>query len=107
MLGFTFKENCPDIRNTRVVDVVEGLERYGCEVDVYDPWASSEEAVKEYGVCLKKDLMDDSYDAVVVCVAHEEFVKMGADAMRALCKRSHVIYDVKHILKAKDVDIRL
>jgi len=107
VLGFTFKENCPDIRNTRVVDVVEGLKADGCDVDVYDPWVSNEEAVAEYGVCLKQELVNHTYDAVVICVAHDDFVAMGEEALRDLCKPTHVIYDVKHIFPAERSDLRL
>jgi UDP-N-acetyl-D-galactosamine dehydrogenase len=96
VMGLTFKENCPDLRNSRVVDVIEGLKDYHAEVDVYDPWVSQEAAQEEYGLTVLNDLPKEAtYDAVVLAVAHRQFQLMGADDVRALCKKGGVFYDVK------------
>ncbi|MCU7796123.1 MAG: Vi polysaccharide biosynthesis UDP-N-acetylglucosamine C-6 dehydrogenase TviB [Candidatus Thiodiazotropha sp. (ex Myrtea spinifera)] len=107
VMGLTFKENCPDLRNTRVVDIVAELEDYGASVDVYDPWVSVEEAEHEYGIAPVKSLENNTYDAVILAVAHEEFVEMGAEKIRALCKPEGILYDVKNILPKESVDGRL
>jgi len=107
VMGLTFKENCPDLRNTRVVDIVAELEDYGASVDVYDPWVSPDEAEHEYGIRPIEGLQENQYDAVIVAVAHEEFVAMGAEKIRALCKPEGVLYDVKNILPKAAVDGRL
>ncbi|MET0090505.1 MAG: Vi polysaccharide biosynthesis UDP-N-acetylglucosamine C-6 dehydrogenase TviB [Candidatus Thiodiazotropha sp.] len=107
VLGLTFKENCPDLRNTRVVDIVKEFEDYGAQVDVYDPWVNPDEAEHEYGLRPIGALQDGAYDAVIIAVAHREFVAMGSEKIRALCKPDGVLYDVKHILPSKDVDARL
>ncbi|MCU7915238.1 MAG: Vi polysaccharide biosynthesis UDP-N-acetylglucosamine C-6 dehydrogenase TviB [Candidatus Thiodiazotropha sp. (ex Gloverina cf. vestifex)] len=107
VMGLTFKENCPDLRNTRVVDIVAELEDYGASVDVYDPWVSAEEAEHEYGIAPVKSFENNTYDAVILAVAHEEFVEMGAEKIRALCKPEGILYDVKNILPKESVDGRL
>lgn len=107
MMGLTFKENCPDLRNTRVVDVVEELRGYGIEVDVHDPWADPAEATHEYGLALTQAPAAGSYDGIVLAVAHQEFAAMGADAIRALGKADHVLYDLKYILPIDASDLRL
>jgi len=107
LLGFTFKENCPDVRNTRVIDIVEEFANYHANVDVYDPWVDPEEAKEEYGISLINELKDDNYDAIVVAVAHKEFVSMGTDKIRSLGKQKHILFDVKHIFPKQDVDARL
>ena len=108
VLGLTFKENCPDVRNTKVVDVVRELERYGANVDVVDPWANAAEAQHEYGLKPAKAVRKGAkYDAVVLAVAHEEFKAMGAAALRKLGKKNHVLYDIKHLLPANETDGRL
>ncbi len=107
MLGLTFKENCPDLRNTRVVDVIAALKDFGVEVDVYDPWVDADEARHEYGLELATELQPDSYDGIVVAVAHDEFRTMGAEGLRALGKREHVLYDLKYLLSAHESDLRL
>jgi UDP-N-acetyl-D-glucosamine/UDP-N-acetyl-D-galactosamine dehydrogenase len=106
ILGLTFKENCPDIRNTRVVDIIEELREYEAQVDVYDPWASSEEVEAEYGVGLIDTPQPGTYDAVVIAVAHEQFVALG-DGIRAFGKSEHVVYDLKYVLPASGSDLRL
>jgi UDP-N-acetyl-D-galactosamine dehydrogenase len=107
VLGLTFKENCPDVRNTRVVDIVRELDTYGAQVDVYDPWVVAEEATHEYGITPVPDLQNGAYDAIVLAVAHEEFRRMGARKIHALGKPSHVLYDVKNVFKSDEVDGRL
>jgi len=107
VLGLTFKENCPDIRNSKVVDVIRELQKYGASVDVYDPWADSAQAKHEYGLRLVRSLARRSYDVVVVAVAHRQFRELGAKALRALCRRTHVLYDVKYLFGAGEVDGRL
>jgi UDP-N-acetyl-D-glucosamine/UDP-N-acetyl-D-galactosamine dehydrogenase len=107
VLGATFKENCPDVRNSKVVDVVRELEKHGARVDLHDPWASGAELRHEYGLRLVHKLRAASYDVAVVAVAHREFREMGASGVRRLCRRKHVIYDIKHVFPADAVDGRL
>ena len=107
ILGFTFKENCPDVRNTRVIDIVQEFDSYHANVDVYDPWVDPEEAKEEYGVTPINELQKGTYDAIIVAVAHQEFVKMGIDAIRTLGKDQHILFDVKHVFPKQDVDARL
>jgi UDP-N-acetyl-D-galactosamine dehydrogenase len=107
VMGLAFKENCPDLRNTRVVDIVAELKDYNCEVDVYDPWASAEEAVHEYGITPIPLPNNCSYDAVVIAVAHRQFRDMGAKAIRELGKPNSVLYDLKYVMSPKDSDLRL
>ena len=107
VMGLTFKENCPDLRNTRVVDIISELEDYNCKVDVYDPWASLEDAKHEYGVEPIQELSTGTYDAVIVAVAHNQFKEMGAKSIRALCKESGVLYDLKYVLTSNETDLRL
>jgi UDP-N-acetyl-D-galactosamine dehydrogenase len=107
LLGITFKENCPDIRNSKVADVVRELVKQGALVEVYDPWASATECRHEYGLTLVRQLKSSRYDAVVVAVAHREFRELGARGVRRLCRRKHVLYDIKHVFPAAAVDGRL
>lgn len=107
VMGLTFKENCPDLRNTRVIDVVEELELSNAIVDVYDPWVDPEEAEYEYGVKLVKEPGAGVYDAIVLTVAHQLFSELGVDGIRAFGKTGCVLYDVKHVLPASEVDGRL
>jgi UDP-N-acetyl-D-glucosamine/UDP-N-acetyl-D-galactosamine dehydrogenase len=107
VLGMTFKENCPDIRNSKVIDVVRELEKYGAAVDIYDPWADGQECRHEYGVWPIKTLKPKHYDVAVIAVAHREFRDMGAEGVRRLCRKTHVLYDIKHVFRAADVDGRL
>jgi UDP-N-acetyl-D-glucosamine/UDP-N-acetyl-D-galactosamine dehydrogenase len=107
IMGLTFKENCPDLRNTRVVDIVHELGEYGLAVDVYDPWVSKEEARDEY----KLDPIDrpqaGAYDAIILAVAHREFAQLGAATLRSYGKTEHILYDLKYILTADASDLRL
>lgn len=107
IMGLTFKENCPDLRNTRVIDIIKELQNYNAKVHVYDPWADSAEAQHEYGLELISAPQTGSYDAIILCVGHDKFRAMGADAIRALGKPQHVLFDVKHILPKNAVDARL
>ena len=107
VMGLAFKENCPDLRNTRVVDIVAELQDYNCQVDVYDPWASAEEAQHEYGITPVAQPQPGTYDAIIVAVAHHQFKSMGAAAIRALGKPNHVLYDLKYLLSAEESDLRL
>lgn len=108
VLGLTFKENCPDLRNTRVVDIVKELAEYHANVDIFDPWADAEEARHEYGYQLLPALpTDKKYDAVILTVGHQQFRQLGAEGVKALCKPNHVIYDVKYVLPKEAVDARL
>ena len=107
VMGLTFKENCPDLRNTRVVDIVAELKEYNCEVDVYDPWVTAEESVHEYGISPISTLNPATYDGIILAVSHNEFRDMGAKGIRALGKSVHVLYDLKYVLAAEAVDLRL
>ncbi len=107
ILGLTFKENCPDLRNTRVVDIVRELGDYRVSVDIYDPWADGAEAEHEYGLSLVDAPAQGGYDGIIVAVAHHQFREMGAKAIRALGKSEHVLYDLKYVLPSADVDLRL
>ncbi|MGI9218120.1 MAG: Vi polysaccharide biosynthesis UDP-N-acetylglucosamine C-6 dehydrogenase TviB [Hydrogenophaga sp.] len=107
VMGLTFKENCPDLRNTRVVDIVRELSEYDVQADVYDPWVSTEAAQHEYGITPVQQPAAGAYDAIIVAVAHREFKAMGAGAIRALGKTQHVLFDLKYILPAQDSDLRL
>jgi len=107
VMGLTFKENCPDLRNTRVVDILKELDEYNMDVDVYDPWVDVQEAQHEYGVTPVKQVQQGIYDGIILAVSHKEFVEMGAAAIRALGKPEHVLYDLKYVLTAEEADIRL
>jgi UDP-N-acetyl-D-galactosamine dehydrogenase len=107
VMGLTFKENCPDLRNTRVVDIVKELADYDVQADVFDPWADVAEAQHEYGITPVQLPEAGAYDAIIISVAHHQFKTMGAAAIRALGKPDHVLYDLKHLLPAVDSDIRL
>ena len=107
VLGLTFKENCPDLRNSKVVDVVREIEKYGARVDVWDPWVSRVEARHEYGITPLRNPKRGQYDAIVAAVAHREFKELGAKAIRRLGRRNHVLYDIKYVFDKDDVDARL
>ena len=107
VLGLSFKENCPDIRNTKVIDIVTELKEYQIDVDVYDPWVDVQEAEHEYSIRPVQSVSNNSYDAIILAVAHEQFKQMGATQIRALGKQAHVLYDLKYVLDAKEADIRL
>ncbi len=107
IMGLTFKENCPDLRNTRVVDLVEEFEGFNCNVDVYDPWVDKDEALHEYGIKPIDQPVDGKYDAILLAVAHDEFKKLLLDQIKDFGKDNHVLYDIKYLLDANEVDGRL
>ncbi len=100
ILGLTFKENCPDLRNTRVVDIIGELESYGANIEVFDPWADQKEAERLYGVTMIENLPVNHYDGVVLAVAHKEFADLTKDDFTKMCRQLSVVYDVKHSLPA-------
>ena len=102
-----FKENCPDVRNTKVVDLVRELELYRCRVSVHDPWVNAEEAHDEYGITLVEGPDAGGYDAVVLAVAHRDFVELGAAGVKRFGAPNHVVYDIKSVLPKDQVDARL
>jgi len=107
VMGLTFKENCPDLRNTKVVDIVRELADYNIEVDVYDPWVSVEEAQHEYGITPITEPAVNTYDGIILAVAHNEFRALGAENIRKHGKAEHVLYDLKYLLSAAETDLRL
>jgi UDP-N-acetyl-D-galactosamine dehydrogenase len=107
VMGLAFKENCPDLRNTRVVDIVSELGEYNIAVDVYDPWVSSAEAWHEYGITPMTEPAIETYDGIVLAVAHDEFRELGAKNIRRYGKARHVLYDLKYLLSAEESDLRL
>ena len=107
ILGLAFKENCPDLRNTRVIDIINTLESYHADVDVYDPWVDPVEAQQEYRIDLQTALKDNTYDAVILAVSHKTFSDLGVDAIRKLGKAEHVLYDIKSLFPKEQVDGRL
>ncbi len=107
VMGLAFKENCPDLRNTRIVDIVRELREFNVVPDVYDPWVDAGEAKHEYGFATVAEPDAGAYDAIVLAVAHDEFKAMGAEKIRALGKPTHVLYDLKYILPADATDLRL
>lgn len=107
LMGLAFKENCPDLRNTRIVDIVNELAEYNIAVDVYDPWVSKEEAEEEYGICPIAAPDESAYDGVILAVAHEEFRQAGVAKIRSYGKTKHVLYDLKYLLTAEESDLRL
>ncbi|WMD20100.1 Vi polysaccharide biosynthesis UDP-N-acetylglucosamine C-6 dehydrogenase TviB [Achromobacter seleniivolatilans] len=107
VMGLAFKENCPDLRNTRIVDIVRELGDYNVDVDVYDPWVDAEEAVHEYGLTPIAKPEEGKYDAVILAVAHNQFKAMGAEGIRKLGKAQHILYDLKYVLSSAESDLRL
>ncbi len=107
LLGLAFKENCPDVRNTKVVDIVRELGSYGLSVDVHDPWCDAAEAKQEYDIDLVAEPAAGAYDVVIMAVAHDQFRALGADGIRRLCRDTAVVYDIKYVLPADEVDDRL
>ena len=107
VMGLTFKENCPDLRNTRVVDVIEELEDCGIEVDVYDPWVKSSEAEHQYGIKTIDKSELTRYEGIILAVAHDEFINMGVDGIRKLGADKHVLYDLKYTIPSNESDLRL
>jgi len=107
VMGLTFKENCPDLRNTRVVDIVRELRDYNVQVDVYDPWVDANEAKHEYNIELIQEPLVGHYDAIILAVAHHQFRALGPERIRQFGKPNAVLFDVKYVLPADTVDGRL
>ena len=107
IMGFAFKENCTDHRNTRVVDLFKQFKSFNCNVDIYDPWIDKDQAYKEYNIKLISEPTKNNYDAIVLAVAHDEFKKLSESQIREYGKDKHVLYDIKYLLKANESDGRL
>lgn len=107
IMGLAFKENCPDLRNTKIVDMVQELADCNIAVDVYDPWVSVKEAQHEYGITPVAEPAINTYDGIILAVGHKQFVELGAENIRRFGKAEHVLYDLKYILSAADADLRL
>jgi UDP-N-acetyl-D-galactosamine dehydrogenase len=107
VLGFTFKGDCPDVRNTKIIDMVKEIESYNARVDVFDSWADPKQVKSEYGINLQFNLIDGVYDAIVLAVDHSEFKDWGELKIRSYGKPSHVLYDLKHVLRLGESDLRL
>ena len=107
ILGLSFKEDCPDIRNTKVIKIVNELNEYECQVDVFDPWVDQNEAKNEYGISLLEDINSDYYDGIIIAVSHSHFKKMGIKKIRSFGKEKHVVYDLKYLFSSHQVDMRL
>lgn len=106
LMGLTFKENCPDLRNTKVVDIISELHEYNINIDIYDPWVSKEEAIEEYGLSLIDEPTND-YEAVILAVAHNEFIDLSAEGVRKFLKKDGLLYDLKSLFEKSESDIRL
>jgi UDP-N-acetyl-D-galactosamine dehydrogenase len=106
-MGLAFKENCPDHRNTRIIDLVEVFEGFNCNVDVYDPWVNKDKASHEYNIQLIDKPRKSNYDAIVIAVGHNEFKALTEDQFRTFGKVNHVLYDVKYLLQVDESDGRL
>jgi len=107
IMGFTFKENCPDLRNTRVIDLVKELDWYGCSIDVYDPWVDKNNSKLEFGINTIESPKKAKYDAIIIAVAHDLFKNLSYEVIKSYAKNNHIIYDIKHILNVEESDGRL
>jgi len=107
VMGLTFKENCPDLRNTRIVDILQELKEYDIQADVYDPWVAPEDAQQEYKVTLIDEPQPETYDAIIIAVAHRQFREMSPENIHRFGKQNHVLYDLKHVLPRERSDLRL
>ena len=107
IMGLTFEENCPDLRNTRAVDLVNEFQGFNCNVDVYDPWVDKNEALNQYNIATIDKPFKGKYDAILLAVAHDEFKDLTIKQIRAFGKSEHVIYDIKYLFNADEVDGRL
>ena len=107
IMGLAFKENCPDCRNTRVIDLVREFESFSSNVDVYDPWVDKIKADHEYNIKLIDKPIKNNYDSIIIAVGHDEFKALTEDQIRAFGKAKHVLYDIKYLLKANESDGRL
>ena len=107
ILGLTFKENCPDIRNTKVVDIYKLLNQHNAHIDVYDPWVKKEIALKEYGINLIDEPIENLYDGVILAASHTHFIKLGAEKIKSYGNESGIFYDIKSVFSKEDSDLRL
>jgi UDP-N-acetyl-D-galactosamine dehydrogenase len=107
ILGLTFKENCPDIRNTKVVDIYKLLNQYNVHVDVYDPWVEKGTALKEYGINLIDEPIENLYDGVMLAVSHNHFIELGVEQIKSYGNEGSIFYDIKSVFSKKDSDLRL
>ncbi len=107
IMGLSFKENCPDIRNTKVIDIIEGLVEFNCNVDVYDPWVDAKDALKDYGISLIKNIENKKYDGILISVAHQEFKEWGVSKIRSYGKEHSILFDLKNLFNSTDTDGRL
>ena len=107
IMGLAFKENCPDIRNTRVVDLIEQFDSFNCSTEIYDPWVDRDAAVGEYKIKLIEEPMEGKYDAIILAVAHDVFKNLSSEQIKTFGKENHVIYDIKYLLDNEEVDGRL
>lgn len=107
IMGLTFKENCSDVRNSGIENVIHKLKKHNCEVDLYDPWVDENDILNIYGSKLKKELSHHTYDGIIIAVAHNEFKKMGIKKIKKFCKTNHIIFDLKSLFSKKLTDLRL
>jgi UDP-N-acetyl-D-galactosamine dehydrogenase len=107
IMGLTFKENCADIRNSGIKNVIKKLQEFNCNLDLHDPWANRDEIKEIFNIYPHSELSQNTYDGIVVAVAHEEFKKMGIKAISNLCKKNHVIYDLKYLFSKNQTNLRL
>lgn len=106
-MGLSFKENCSDIRNTKIIDMVQALKEYDLDIDIYDPWVDKAEAQAEYGLEPIDLPKQGQYDAIVIAVAHEQFKSMNRQDFDALAKEKYVLYDLRYVLEQSESDLRL
>jgi len=107
VMGLTFKENCNDLRNSGVENVITNLKKSGCKISLYDPWVNKEDVKIKYGIYPISKFLNNSYDAVIIAVAHNKFKKIGLKRISKLCKKNHVVYDLKNLFKSNLIDLRL
>ena len=107
VLGITFKENCPDMRNTRVIDLIETFTSFNCNVDIFDPWVDCHDAQEEYGITPIEHLPEGKYDVIILAVAHHQFKQLGIEQIKKYGRRNHVLYDVKYVFSSSEVDGRI
>ena len=107
VMGLSFKENCPDIRNTKIIDMVRALKEYELDLDIYDPWVDHKEVEHEYGLAPVSALQNNEYDAIILAVVYDQFKQMTAAEIHALGKNKHVLFDLKYILNKGETSIRL
>ena len=106
-MGLTFKENCADIRNSGIKNVIDSLKNLNCNLDLYDPWVDKEDIKKTYGILPEFSLNKNTYDGIIIAVAHDKFKAMGFNAIYDLCKKNKVIYDLKYLFTSNKIDLRL